>query len=108
MVYRTEQADNNSLLVASVCYSEAKSPVTGQQSTVDTSSLPSGVVLALKDCTFTPHKQLSMKIFMQECEVMKILDISGLDTKKMDYLMPSGKQLSLPTTEPVTSSDTDR
>ena len=81
IAYINEETDN-SLVVASVCYSEAKSPVTGQQhSTVDP-SMPLGT-LALSNCALTPCQQQSLQVFIQECEGVKQLNLSGFNSNQL-------------------------
>jgi len=88
MTCKTEETGNNSLVVASVCYSEAKSPITGRQHfTVEKSALPSEVLVLSNDYSLTPHQQLSIKTFMEECKGATTLDMSGFDTKKMEHAM---------------------
>lgn len=102
IAYRTEEIDSNSLVVASVCYSEAKSPVAGQQhSSAIVETIPSGV-LALNNYVCTPHQQVSLKLFMQECDEIEELDISGFISNEM---VPSNKPLFSVANQSNTSSD---
>ena len=79
--YRTAKTDKNSLIIASVCFLEAKSPVNGQQySAVDTSLLLSP--LALNNSVVTPHQLKSLTIFMQECEGVEELTLSRFTCNK--------------------------
>ena len=74
--YKTAETDENSLISASVCYSEAKSPVNGQENfAVDTSLLLNPLVL--NNHLVTPHQLHSLTVFMQECEGVKELTLNG-------------------------------
>ena len=95
ITYRTAKTNKNSLVVASVCYSEAKSPVNGQHSAIDTSLTSNPLVL--NNHVITPHQLQSLTAFMQECEGVKELTLNGFT---------SNKQLNtLTTTSGATSDD---
>lgn len=79
IAYVAKEMDNNSLVATSVCYSEAKSPVTGQKhSATDTLG-----TLALNNDVLTHRQHLSLKLFMQEHKAPKQLNISGFTSNTL-------------------------
>ena len=73
-ISRYKTAETN-LISASVCYLEAKSPVSGQEnSVVDTSILLNPLVL--NNHLNTPHQLHSLTVFMQECEGVEELTLN--------------------------------
>ena len=98
IAYVAEEMDSNSLVATSVCYSEAKSPVTGQKhSTTDTLG-----TLALNNYVLTHRQYLSLKLFMQEHKAPKQLDISGFNSNTLPLYSNTGLTL---TDKSITTSD---
>ena len=77
MISKLEEI-NNSLIITSMCYAEAKRPVSGEyhSTTVPIDSL------ALRDNEVTPYHCLCLKIFLQECEIQK-LTVCALTSNKL-------------------------
>ena len=89
IAYIAEEMDNNSLVATSVCYSEAKSPVTGHKHfTTDTLG-----TLALNSHVLTHRQYLSLKLFMQDHKAPKQLDISGFNSNTLP--LHSNTQITL-------------